>query len=81
MVDNVSQGWNFKSLNRDDELSSHMRSYSNSRITIIGENFINVNRAEISARFEQTELKFLLDINEMKIIIKSIIKISLDWKW
>ena len=69
MVDNVTQGWNFKSLNRDDELSSHMLSDSNSRITIIGKNFIKVNRAEISAQFEQTELKFLLHINELKIII------------
>ena len=69
MVDNVSQGWNFKSLNRDDELSSHMLSDSNSSITIIGKNFIKVNRAEISARFEQTELKFLLHTNELKIII------------
>ena len=69
MVDNVTQGWNFKSLNRDDELSSHMLSDSNSRITIIGKNFIKVNRAEISARFEQTELKFLLHTNELKIII------------
>ena len=69
MVDNVTQGWNFKSLNRDDELSSHMLSDSNSSITIIGKNFIKVNRAEISARFEQTELKFLLHTNELKIII------------
>ena len=69
MVDIVTQGWNFKSLNRDDELSSHMLSDSNSRITIIGKNFIKVNRAEISAQFEQTELKFLLHINELKIII------------
>ena len=54
MVDNISQGWNFKSLNRDDEISSRMLSNSNNRITIIGKNFITVNRPEISERFEQT---------------------------
>ena len=69
MVDNFSQGWNFKSLNRDDEISSRMLSDNNSRTTIIGKNFITVNRAEISAQFEQIELKFSLHVNELKRIM------------
>ena len=36
MVDNFSQGWNFKLLNRDDEIPSRMLSDNNNRITIIG---------------------------------------------
>ena len=72
MVDNFSQGWNFKSLNRNDEILSRMLSDSNNRITIIGNKFITVNRAEISARFEQTKLKFWLHINEFKIIIAQV---------
>ena len=36
MVDNFSQGWNFTSVNRDDEISSRMLSDNNNRITIIG---------------------------------------------
>ena len=68
-MDNFSQGWNSKSLNRDDEISSCMLSDNNNRITIIGKNFITVNRAEISTQFEQTELKFSLHVNKLKIII------------
>ena len=68
-MDNFSQGWNFKSLKRDDEISSRMLSDSNNRITIIGKSFITVNRAEISTQFEQTELKFSLHVNKLKIII------------
>ena len=68
-MDNFSQGWNSKSLNRDDEISSCMLSDNNNRITIIGKNFITVNRAEISIQFEQTELKFSLHVNKLKIII------------
>ena len=69
MVDNFSQGWNFKSLNRDDEISSRMLSDNNNRITIKGKNFITVNRAEITARFVKTELKFSLHVNELKIMM------------
>ena len=69
MMDNFSQGWNFKLLNRDDEISSRMLNGSNNRITIIGKKFITVNRAEISPQFEQIELKFSLHTNEFKIII------------
>ena len=69
MVDNFSQGWNFKLLNLDDKISSRMLSDNNNRITNIGKDFITVNRAEISARFEQTELKFSLHIKELKIIM------------
>ena len=58
LVDNFSQSWNFKSLNHDDEISSCMLSDSNNRFTIIVKTFITLDRAEISARFEQTELKF-----------------------
>ena len=68
-MDNFSQGWNFKLLNRDDEISSRMLNGSNNRITIIGKKFITVNRAEISPQFEQIELKFSLHTNEFKIII------------
>ena len=68
-MDNFSQGWNFKLLNRDDEISSRMLNDSNNRITIIGKNFITVNPAEISPQFEQTELKFSLHTNEFKIIM------------
>ena len=68
-MDNFSQGWNSKLLNRDDEISSCMLSDNNNRITIIGKNFITVNRAEISIQFEQTELKFSLHVNKLKIII------------
>ena len=59
MVDNFSQGWNFQSLHRDDEISSRMLSDNNNRNTIIGKNLITVNRAEISPRLDQIELKFL----------------------
>ena len=69
MVNNFSQGWNFKSLNRDDEISSCVLGDNNKRIVIIGKNFIMLIGAEISARFEQTELKFSLHINELKIIM------------
>ena len=69
MVGSFSQGWNFKSLNRDDEISSRILSDNNNRITIMGKNFITVNRAEISARFEQTELKLSLRVNKLKIIM------------
>ena len=51
---------------------------NNNRITIIGKNFTTVNRAEISARVEQTELKFSLHENNLKIIMQSIIKARLD---
>ena len=68
-MDNFSQGWNFKLLNRDDEISSRMLNGSNNRIPIIGKKFITVNRAEISPQFEQIELKFSLHTNEFKIII------------
>ena len=69
MVDNFSQGWNFKLLNLDDKISSRMLSDNNNRITNIGKDFITVNRAEISARLEQTELKFSSHIKELKIIM------------
>ena len=81
LVDNISQGRNMKSLNRDDETSSPMLIDNNNRITIIGQYFIKVNRAEFLARFEQTELKFSLHVNEFKIIMQPIIKASLNWKW
>ena len=67
-----------KSLNRDDEISSPMLIDNNNRITIIGQYFIKVNRAEFFARFEQTELKFSLHVNEFKIIMQPIIKASLN---
>ena len=67
-----------KSLNRDDEISSPMLIDNNNRITIIGQYFIKVNRAEFLARFEQTELKFSLHVNEFKIIMQPIIKASLN---
>ena len=54
-----------------------MLSDNNNRIKIIGKNFITINQTEISAWFEQTELKFSLHVNELKIIIQSIIKVSL----
>ena len=69
MVDNFSQGSSFNSLSHDDEISSRMLSDNNNRITIIGKNFITVNRAENSARFKQNELKLSLHINELKIIM------------
>ena len=69
MVENFSQDWNFKSLNPDDEISSRMLSDNNNRIKIIGKNFITTNQTEISAWFEQTELKFSLHVNELKILL------------
>ena len=50
MVDNFSQGWNFKSLNRDDEISSHMLSENNvkTELRLYAKNLITVNRVEIS---------------------------------
>ena len=69
MVENFSQDWNFKSLNPDDEISSRMLSDNNNRIKIIGKNFITINQTEISAWFEQTELKFSLHVNELKILL------------
>ena len=69
MVENFTQDWNFKSLNPDDEISSRMLSDNNSRIKIIGKNFITINQTEISAWFEQTELKFSLHVNELKILL------------
>ena len=54
-----------------------MLSDDNNKITITGKNFITVNRAEISVWFEQTELKFSLHVNELKIIMQSIIKVNL----
>ena len=53
-----------------------MLSDNNNRITIKGKNFITVNQAEITARFVQTELKFSLHVNELKIMMQSIIKAS-----
>ena len=69
MVENFTQDWNFKSLNPDDEISSRMLSDNNNRIKIIGKNFITINQTEISAWFEQTELKFSLHVNELKILL------------
>ena len=39
------------------------------RITIICKNLITVNRAEITSRFEQTELRFSFHVNELKLIM------------
>ena len=69
MVENFTQDWNFKSLNPDDEISSRMLSDNNNRIKIMGKNFITINQTEISAWFEQTELKFSLHVNELKILL------------
>ena len=54
MVDNFSQGWNFKLLNRDDGISSRMLS-DNNRIRIVCKNFITVNRAEIFIACKRVE--------------------------
>ena len=71
MVDNLIGGWNFKSLNRDDDISSHMLSDNNvkTELRLYAKNFITVNRTEISPRFEQTELKFSFHVNKLKIIM------------
>ena len=54
MVDNFSQGWNFKLLNRDDGISSRMLS-DNNRIRIVCKNFITVNQAEIFIACKRVE--------------------------
>lgn len=46
----------------------NQRRYKN-KITIICKNFITVNGAEISTRFEKTERKFSSHVNELKTII------------
>ena len=52
-----------------DFISHVKRQSCKNRITIICKNFIKVNRAEISPRFEQTELKFSFHVNVLKIIL------------
>ena len=52
-----------------DFISHVKRQQCENRITVICKNFITVNRAEISPRFEQTELKFSFHVNELKIIM------------
>ena len=74
IVENFSRGWNFNSLNRDEissRISFHFikRQQCKNRITIICENFITVNWAKISSRFEQAELKLSFHVNELKIIM------------
>ena len=65
MFENFSPGWNFKLLNRHDEISSRMLSDSNVKTEL--QLYVKVNWAEISLRFEPTALKFSFHVNELKI--------------
>ena len=61
-----------------DFISHVKRQQCKNRNAIIFKDFITVNWAEISPRFEQTELKFSFHVNELKIIMQLISKVSLD---
>ena len=66
MVDNFSPGWNFKLLNRDDDISSCMLMNNNLKTELwLYAKIITVNRAKISPQFEQSKVKFSFQVNEL----------------
>ena len=52
MVDNFSQGWSFKSLNRDGEISSRILSDDSNRIT--------TEQSEMNFSLHVNELKIIM---------------------
>ena len=70
MVDNFSPGWNFKLLNRDDDISSCMLMNNNLKTELwLYAKIITVNRAKISPQFEQSKVKFSFQVNELKMFM------------
>ena len=70
MVDNFSPGWNFKLLNRDDDISSCMLMNNNLKTKLwLYAKIITVNRAKISPQFEQSKVKFSFQVNELKMFM------------
>ena len=70
MVDNFSPGWNFKLLNRDDDISSCMLMNNNLKTELwLYAKIITVNRAKISPQFEHSKVKFSFQVNELKMFM------------
>ena len=70
MVDNFSPGWNFKLLNRDDDISSCMLMNNNLKTELwLYAKIIMVNRAKITPQFEQSKVTFSFQVNELKMFM------------
>ena len=68
--DLISAKWqHWKNVEMLAGISHGKQQQCKNRITIICKNFNIINWAEISPRFEQTELKFSFHVNELKILI------------